>query len=169
MDIADPVSGNYHLEGTDFPVPMPINQCKFCPLEGTHFWSSSNLCCMCAVEGANVLTSVVCVQVKVLKSMLPISLDNVVLGQYVGNPDGTPDQKEGYLDDPTVPRDSVTPTFVTAAMFVKNERWDGVPFILRCGKGGLRIGEDDLSALCIRLFEQILLCSLHYICSTHYP
>lgn len=30
---------------------------------------------------------------------------------------------------------SVTPTFATVALFVKNERWDGVPFILRCGKG----------------------------------
>ncbi|KAH3893861.1 glucose-6-phosphate 1-dehydrogenase-like isoform X2 [Dreissena polymorpha] len=73
-------------------------------------------------------------KVKVLKSIPPIELKDVVLGQYVGNPDGTPDQREGYLDDPTVPKDSVTPTFVTAAMFVKNERWDGVPFILRCGK-----------------------------------
>lgn len=30
---------------------------------------------------------------------------------------------------------SVTPTFATAVLHVKNERWDGVPFILRCGKG----------------------------------
>ena len=30
---------------------------------------------------------------------------------------------------------SVTPTFATAVLYVKNERWDGVPFILRCGKG----------------------------------
>lgn len=22
-----------------------------------------------------------------------------------------------------------------AAMYIKNERWDGVPFMLRCGKG----------------------------------
>ncbi|XP_052780161.1 glucose-6-phosphate 1-dehydrogenase X-like isoform X3 [Mya arenaria] len=73
-------------------------------------------------------------KVKVLKSMPPIKLEDVVLGQYVGNPDGSPDQREGYLDDPTVPKGSVTPTFVSAAMFVKNERWDGVPFILRCGK-----------------------------------
>ena len=30
---------------------------------------------------------------------------------------------------------SVTATFATAALFINNERWDGVPFILRCGKG----------------------------------
>lgn len=59
----------------------------------------------------------------------------MVMGQYVGNPDGKGEQKQGYLDDQTVPKGSITPTFVTAAMFVKNERWDGVPFILRCGKG----------------------------------
>ncbi|XP_045166383.2 glucose-6-phosphate 1-dehydrogenase X-like isoform X1 [Mercenaria mercenaria] len=73
-------------------------------------------------------------KVKVLKSVPPITMDNVVLGQYVGNPDGKDDEKQGYLDDPTVPAGSVTPTFVTAALFVRNERWDGVPFILRCGK-----------------------------------
>ena len=32
--IADLVTGNYHLEGTDFPVTMLIRQCKFCPLSG---------------------------------------------------------------------------------------------------------------------------------------
>ena len=26
-------------------------------------------------------------------------------------------------------------TYAMAAMSIKNERWDGVPFILRCGKG----------------------------------
>lgn len=31
--------------------------------------------------------------------------------------------------------ESVTPTFATVVLFVQNERWDGVPFILRCGKG----------------------------------
>ena len=31
--------------------------------------------------------------------------------------------------------DSVTPTYAIAALHIKNERWDGVPFLLRCGKG----------------------------------
>ena len=30
---------------------------------------------------------------------------------------------------------STTPTFATALIHVRNERWDGVPFLLRCGKG----------------------------------
>jgi glucose-6-phosphate 1-dehydrogenase len=74
-------------------------------------------------------------KVKVLKCISPLSIDDVVLGQYVGNPEGTTDDaKLSYLEDPTVPKDSVTPTFATAVLRIHNERWDGVPFILRCGK-----------------------------------
>lgn len=75
-------------------------------------------------------------KVKVLKSIPEVELDDVVLGQYVGDPNGkTEDQKSGYLDDKTVPNGSVTPTFATAVLRIKNERWDGVPFFVRCGKG----------------------------------
>ncbi|XP_055881861.1 glucose-6-phosphate 1-dehydrogenase-like isoform X1 [Biomphalaria glabrata] len=73
-------------------------------------------------------------KVKVLKSIPPPDIKNVVLGQYVGDPNGEGEAKLGYLDDPTVPKGSITPTFATVVLFVKNERWDGVPFILRCGK-----------------------------------
>ena len=74
-------------------------------------------------------------KVKVLKSIPEVGLDDIVLGQYVGNPDGTDDQKLGYLDDKTVPKGSLTATYATAVLRIKNERWDGVPFIIRCGKG----------------------------------
>ncbi|XP_036365914.1 glucose-6-phosphate 1-dehydrogenase [Octopus sinensis] len=73
-------------------------------------------------------------KVKVLKCIEPPEMKNVVLGQYVGDPDTEGDSAKGYLDDPTVPDDSVTPTFAAAVLFVNNERWKGVPFILRCGK-----------------------------------
>ncbi|XP_004070477.2 glucose-6-phosphate 1-dehydrogenase [Oryzias latipes] len=73
-------------------------------------------------------------KVKVLKCIAPVAMSNVVLGQYVGDPDGEGNSKLGYLDDPTVPKTSCTPTFATAVLNVQNERWDGVPFILRCGK-----------------------------------
>ncbi|CAG0896285.1 unnamed protein product [Darwinula stevensoni] len=72
--------------------------------------------------------------VKVLRSMKPIDLSDVILGQYVGDPEGQGEAKEGYLDDPTVPKDSRTPTYAMAVCRINNERWDGVPFILRCGK-----------------------------------
>ena len=68
-------------------------------------------------------------------------MDNVVyptpgsVTQYVGNPDGpTEDSQKGYLDDPTVPKGSVTPTYAAAVLRINNERWEGVPFILRSGK-----------------------------------
>ncbi|XP_061592199.1 glucose-6-phosphate 1-dehydrogenase-like [Cololabis saira] len=73
-------------------------------------------------------------KVKVLKCIAPVAMSDVVLGQYVGDPAGKEHSKLGYLDDPTVPKDSCTPTFATAVLYVHNERWEGVPFILRCGK-----------------------------------
>lgn len=73
-------------------------------------------------------------KVKVLKCIKPLMLDDVVLGQYIGNPEGTGDETLGYLDDKTVPQGSNTPTFALAVLQINNERWDGVPIILRCGK-----------------------------------
>ncbi|KAJ0036239.1 hypothetical protein NQD34_004916 [Periophthalmus magnuspinnatus] len=73
-------------------------------------------------------------KVKVLKSIAPVTMSDVVLGQYVVDPEGEGDTKLGYLDDPTVPKGSTQATFATAVLYVHNERWDGVPFILRCGK-----------------------------------
>lgn len=73
-------------------------------------------------------------KVKVLKCIQQITIDDVVLGQYIGNPEGTGDETLGYLDDKTVPMGSTTPTFATAILRINNERWDGVNFILRCGK-----------------------------------
>ncbi|GAB6029672.1 hypothetical protein CHUAL_005404 [Chamberlinius hualienensis] len=73
-------------------------------------------------------------KVKVLKCTKTLSLNDVVLGQYVGNPEGVGEAREGYLEDPTVPKGSVTPTYALAVCNVNNERWDGVPFLLRCGK-----------------------------------
>lgn len=73
-------------------------------------------------------------KVKALRCIKPLVLEDVVLGQYVGNPDGKGEEQFGYLDDPTVPSDSVTPTYAMGILRLNNERWDGVPFILKCGK-----------------------------------
>lgn len=62
---------------------------------------------------------------KVLKCMSPIELNNTVLGQYIGNPDAEGEGKFGYLDDPSVPKGSITPTFATSVMYIHNEKWDG--------------------------------------------
>ncbi|XP_003378893.1 glucose-6-phosphate 1-dehydrogenase [Trichinella spiralis] len=74
-------------------------------------------------------------KVRVLKCIAPISADEMVLGQYVGNSDsGIEEQRISYVDDPKVAKDSVTPTYALAVCRINNERWDGVPFFLRCGK-----------------------------------
>jgi glucose-6-phosphate 1-dehydrogenase len=68
-------------------------------------------------------------KVKVLRCIPPIERDDVLLGQYVGA-----DGKPGYLDDDTVPPNSVCPTFAATTLFIHNPRWEGVPFILKAGK-----------------------------------
>jgi glucose-6-phosphate 1-dehydrogenase len=73
-------------------------------------------------------------KVRVLRGIPAIEPKNVIIGQYGRSLDGT---KPGYLDDETVPKDSRCPTFCALAVYIKNERWDGVPFILKAGKGKL--------------------------------
>jgi glucose-6-phosphate 1-dehydrogenase len=86
-------------------------------------------------------------KVKVLRSIRPARLEDIVLGQYTKSIDGT---KSGYTDDETVSSVSNTPTFALATLYVRNERWEGVPFILRCGKAlneqkaEIRIQFDDV-------------------------
>lgn len=73
-------------------------------------------------------------KVKILKCIPELELKDVVLGQYIGDENGEGEAKLGYLDDPTVPNGSTTPTYAVAVLKINSERWDGVPFILRCGK-----------------------------------
>lgn len=73
------------------------------------------------------------IQVKVLRSMRTLLIENVVLGQYKGHSRGGKSYP-AYTDDPTVPKDSLTPTFAAAALFIDNARWDGVPFLMKAGK-----------------------------------
>jgi glucose-6-phosphate 1-dehydrogenase len=60
---------------------------------------------------------------KVIGCFRPLAASDVVVGQY-----------EGYRDIDGVAGDSRTETFVAAQMWVDNERWKGVPFLLRTGK-----------------------------------
>nr|XP_017219196.1 PREDICTED: glucose-6-phosphate 1-dehydrogenase, chloroplastic-like [Daucus carota subsp. sativus] len=72
-------------------------------------------------------------KVKVLRSMRPIQLDDVVIGQYKSHTRGGVNYP-AYTDDKTVPHNSLTPTFAAAALFIDNARWDGVPFLMKAGK-----------------------------------
>lgn len=71
-------------------------------------------------------------KVRVLRAMDAIEPKNVIIGQYGRSLDGS---KPGYLEDDTVPKESRCPTFTALVAYIKNERWDGVPFILKAGKG----------------------------------
>ena len=59
---------------------------------------------------------------------------NVVRGQY--GPGKTADGKPavGYREEPSVPPESNTETFIAAKLFIDNWRWLGVPIYLRSGK-----------------------------------
>ena len=69
-------------------------------------------------------------KVKLLRCVAPPKLEDVVLGQYTSSES----EPEGYTDDPGVPVGSKTPTFASVALFIDNERWAGVPFIIKAGK-----------------------------------
>ena len=63
-------------------------------------------------------------KVKVLKSTDELTMDDIVLGQYVADPEAEdPEARLGYLDDPTVPEGSTCPTYASAVLKIKNERW----------------------------------------------
>ncbi|CAF3910612.1 unnamed protein product, partial [Rotaria magnacalcarata] len=71
-------------------------------------------------------------KVKVLRCIAPIKSENVVIGQYLGDKESKDSEHQlGYLDDAGVPQDSTTPTYAQTILYINNERWDGVPFILR--------------------------------------
>lgn len=84
-------------------------------------------------------------KVKLLKNTRAIVLEDVVLGQYVGNPD-SPDPRErlSYIDElimsnPNASKDSLQSTFAMTVLRIDNDRWSGVPFIIRAGKGQNKI------------------------------
>jgi len=73
-------------------------------------------------------------KIRVLRSIKPLTLDRMALGQYTGA------QVEGraipgYLEEQNVPSGSRTPTYAAAVLEVDNDRWRGVPFLIVAGKG----------------------------------
>lgn len=83
-----------------------------------------------------LVTNIMCMalnQVKVLRSVKPVQLEDVVIGQYKGDCDGNTSYPS-YTDDMTVSNNSLTPTFAAATLFINNAQWDGVPFLMIAGK-----------------------------------
>jgi glucose-6-phosphate 1-dehydrogenase len=62
-------------------------------------------------------------QVKVLRTIRPLSRDRTVLGQF-----------RGYRREPGVDARSMVPTYAALHLFVDSWRWEGVPFYVRAGK-----------------------------------
>jgi glucose-6-phosphate 1-dehydrogenase len=62
-------------------------------------------------------------QAKVLRTIRPMTVDNMVRGQF-----------RGYREEPGVARDSYMATYAALRMYVDSWRWAGVPFYVRAGK-----------------------------------
>jgi glucose-6-phosphate 1-dehydrogenase len=73
-------------------------------------------------------------KVKLLRSIPPVSCDDLILGQYdrglwkgVIHP--------AYGEEESVRPNSLTPTYAATVLRIRNRRWDGVPFLIEAGKG----------------------------------
>jgi glucose-6-phosphate 1-dehydrogenase len=62
-------------------------------------------------------------QAKVLRTVRPMTNENMVRGQF-----------RGYRDEPGVAKDSYMATYAALRMYVDSWRWEGVPFYVRAGK-----------------------------------
>ena len=62
-------------------------------------------------------------QVSVLRAIPPLRADDVVLGQALG-----------YREEKNVAANSRVETFAALRLHIDNERWRGVPFLIRAGK-----------------------------------
>ena len=62
-------------------------------------------------------------QAKVLRNVRPLSVDNMVRGQF-----------RGYRDEPGVAKQSYMATYAALRLYIDSWRWEGVPFYVRAGK-----------------------------------
>jgi glucose-6-phosphate 1-dehydrogenase len=70
---------------------------------------------------------------KVLRATQPIGKDDVIFGQYArGKIDGR--EVPGYAEEPGMPRNAKSETYVALRLYLDTWRWQGVPFYLRTGK-----------------------------------
>jgi len=75
---------------------------------------------------------------RLLRAVRALEMRDCFLGQFGRNEwtaNGKTHVEPGYLEDSTVPEGSRCPTFAAVVLAVDNDRWRGVPFMLRAGKG----------------------------------
>jgi glucose-6-phosphate 1-dehydrogenase len=70
---------------------------------------------------------------KLLRALRPMTFDNAVRGQYA-NGYVAGEEVAAYRQEPQVPADSTTATFIAAKLEIDNWRWAGTPFYIRSGK-----------------------------------
>jgi glucose-6-phosphate 1-dehydrogenase len=100
-----------------------------------HLLQVLSVVAMEAPENVHSASSVRDAKVALLKCVAPLTLDDVVLGQYTrGKNADTGEEEPGYLEDATVPTGSNCPTFAQARFSIDNDRWRGVPFVIKAGK-----------------------------------
>ncbi|KAL8797941.1 MAG: hypothetical protein Q9182_007100 [Xanthomendoza sp. 2 TL-2023] len=73
---------------------------------------------------------------RVLRLVPPLDIAHTLVGQFAKSSDG---KNPGYKDEDDVLDDSRCATFCTSVAYVKNARWEGVPFILKSGKGTIQL------------------------------
>jgi len=81
------------------------------------------------LKGGNAIRDA---KVKVVESMRTLSVQNVVIGQYVAD-NGNP----GYLEDDSIKdmkKAEMVPTYCAMVMYIDNERWRDVPIMVKAGK-----------------------------------
>lgn len=65
-----------------------------------------------------------------MRNIPEIQIEDVILGQFKRN-----GSKPGYLEGTGVRLGSKTPTFACAILKIMNQRWAGIPFVLKSGIG----------------------------------
>ncbi len=76
-------------------------------------------------------------QVKVFRTIRPLSTDDLVRGQY-----------RGYRQEQGVAPDSTVETYAAVRLHIDSWRWDGVPFFIRAGKSLAATTTEVVVTLC---------------------
>jgi glucose-6-phosphate 1-dehydrogenase len=65
---------------------------------------------------------------KLFRSIRTVEDSDCVIAQYTAG-----NGKAGYKDNEKVPKDSNTPTYTVIRLWCDNERWQGVPMLIKTG------------------------------------
>ncbi|GIX65180.1 glucose-6-phosphate 1-dehydrogenase [Babesia caballi] len=69
---------------------------------------------------------------KVLRAVRTVRMEDTIIGQYAASEDGS---ECAYVEEKGIPADSVCATFCSMVLYIDNDKWQGVPFVITTGKG----------------------------------